>query len=119
MKRNIIHCIVVCLAAFTLPFMIACSSQEEPFTNTEAATLYMNIAILEQAQYEGATLPDNEKMHTLRVVVLHGDGKVEHNRFYSLDGAKEEKFIILKVKPNEKKRFLSSPMKRVCTTWRE
>ncbi len=105
MKRNIIHCIVVCLAAFTLPFMIACSSQEEPFTNTEAATLYMNIAILEQAQYEGATLPDNEKMHTLRVVVLHGDGKVEHNRFYSLDGAKEEKFIILKVKPNEKKKI--------------
>ena len=29
MIRNIIHSIVVCLAAFTLPFMVACSSQEE------------------------------------------------------------------------------------------
>ena len=29
MKPNIIHSIVVCLTAFTLPFMVACSSQEE------------------------------------------------------------------------------------------
>lgn len=29
MKPSIIHSIVVCLAAFTLPFMVACSSREE------------------------------------------------------------------------------------------
>ena len=42
MKPNIIHSIVVCLAAFTLPFMVACSSQEEslPDNVTEAA-LYL------------------------------------------------------------------------------
>lgn len=39
MKPNIIHSIVVCLAAFTLPFMVACSSQEESLPEVENTLL--------------------------------------------------------------------------------
>ena len=35
MKPNIIHSIAVCLAAFALPFMVACSSQEESLPEVE------------------------------------------------------------------------------------
>lgn len=106
MKTNIIHSIVVCLTAFTLPFMVACSSQEEslPDNITEAA-LYLNIEPIAQTRAGVAELPDNEKMHSVRVIVLHEDGKVEHNRFYPLEGAQERKSIILKVKSGEKKRI--------------
>ena len=37
MKTNIIHSIVVCLAAFALPFMVACSSQEESLPEAEGS----------------------------------------------------------------------------------
>ena len=107
MKPNIIYSIVVCLAAFALPFIVACSSQEEslPDTVTEAA-LYLNVSTLEQSRSgETANLPDNEQMHSVRVVVLHADGSVEHNRHYSLEGAQAQKYIILKVSPNEKKQI--------------
>lgn len=36
MKRDI-HSIVVCLAAFTLPFMVACSSREESLPKSRIA----------------------------------------------------------------------------------
>lgn len=118
MKPSIIHSIVVCLAAFTLPFMVACSSQEEslPTNDTEAA-LFLNIATLEQARSGEVTkLPDNEKMHSVRVVVLHENGTVEHNQHYSLEGAQAQKYIILKVKPKEKKKiFLFANEESVST----
>lgn len=107
MKPSIIHSIVVCLAAFTLPFMVACSSQEEslPDNVTEAA-LYLNIATIGQTRASTAELPDNEKMKSVRVVVLHAaDGTVEHNRHFSLEGAQAQKTILLKVTPNEKKKI--------------
>lgn len=107
MKPNIIHSIVVCLAAFALPFMVACSSQEEslPDNVTEAA-LYLNIATIGQTRASTAELPDNEKMKSVRVVVLHAaDGTVEHNRHFSLEGAQAQKNILLKVTPNEKKKI--------------
>lgn len=106
MKPSIIHSIVVCLAAFTLPFMVACSSQEEslPDNVTEAA-LYLNIATIGQTRASTAELPDNEKMKSVRVIVLHADGTVEHNRHFSLESAQAQKYILLKVTPNEKKRI--------------
>lgn len=107
MKPSIIHSIVVCLAAFTLPFMVACSSQEEslPDNVTEAA-LYLNIATIGQTRASTAELPDNEKMKSVRVVVLHAaDGTVEHNRHFSLEGAQAQKTILLKVTQNEKKKI--------------
>lgn len=106
MKPNIIHSIVLCLAAFTLPFIVACCSQEESLPDNAAeAVLYLNIEPIGQTRANTTELPDNEKMHSARVIVLHENGTVEHNKFYFLDGAKEQKFILLKVTPDEKKKI--------------
>lgn len=106
MKPNIIHSIVVCLAAFALPFMVACSSQEESLPEEiSEAILHLNVEPIGQTRAGTATLPDNEKMHSVRVIVLHNDGTVEHNKFYSLDGAQVQRAILLKVTPNEKKKI--------------
>lgn len=104
MKPNIIHSIVVCLAAFALPFMVACSSQEESLPdNVEEAVLCLNIEPIGQTRASTAELPDNEKMHSVRVVVLDKNMTIEHNKYYGLEDAQDRKFITLKVKPNEKK----------------
>lgn len=106
MKPNIIHSIVVCLAAFALPFMVACSSQEESLPEEiSEAILHLNVKPIGQTRAGTATLPDNEKMHSVRVIVLHNDGTVEHNKFYALDDAQEQRSILLKVTPNEKKKI--------------
>ena len=98
MKPSIIHSIVICLAALTLPLMVACSSQEESLLEEiSEATLYLNIEPVGLTRAGIATLPDNEKMHNVRVIVLHENGTVEHNRYYALEG---------------------SPTKRACPQWR-
>ena len=106
MKPIIIHSIVICLAALTLPLMVACSSQEESLLEEiSEATLYLNIEPVGLTRAGIATLPDNEKMHNVRVIVLHENGTVEHNRYYALEGSQVQKFILLKVTPNEKKKI--------------
>ncbi len=106
MKTSIIHSIVVCLAAFALPFMVACSSREESLPEEiSEAILYLNIEPVGLTRAGTATLPDNEKMHSVRVIVLHENGTVEHNKFYSLDGAQVQRAILLKVTPGEKKKI--------------
>ena len=116
MKPNIIHSIVFCLAAFALLFMVACGSQEESLPDTAEAALYLNVTTLEQTRSGEAELPDNEKMHSVRIVILHEDGTVEHNRYYSLEGAQAQKYILLKVRPNEKKKiFLFANEESVST----
>ncbi len=117
MKPNIIHSIVACLAAFTLPFMVACSSQEESLPETAMeATLYLNIATIGQTRASTAELPANEKMQSVRIIVLHADGTVEHNRHFPLEGAQAQKTILLKVRPNENKKiFLFANEESVST----
>ena len=106
MKPNIIHSIVICLAALALPFMVACSSQEESLPeDISEATLYLNIEPVGLTRVATATQPDNEKMHSVRVIILHENGTVEHNKFYALDGAQVQRAILLKVTPNEKKKI--------------
>lgn len=106
MKPNIIHSIVVCLAAFALPLMVTCCSQEESLPEEiSEAILHLNVEPIGQTRAGTATLPDNEKMHSVRVIVLHNDGTVEHNKFYALDDAQEQRSILLKVTPNEKKKI--------------
>ena len=84
MKPNIIHNIVICLAAL-LPVMVACNSQEESLPEEiSEATLFLNIAPIGQTRAGTADLPENEKMKTVRVVVL-SEGKVEHNKLYSVE----------------------------------
>ena len=105
MKPNIIHSIVICLTAFALLFMVACS-QEESLPDTTEVALYLNIEPIGQTRSGLAELPDNEKMKSVRVIVLHAaNGTVEHNRYYSLEGAQAQKYILLKVKSNEKKKI--------------
>lgn len=117
MKTSIIHSIVVCLAAFALPFMVACSSREESLPdNVAEAVLYLNIEPIGQTRANTTELPDNEKMHSVRVIVLHQDGTVEHNRHFSLESAQTQKTILLKVTPNEtKKIFLFANEKSVSS----
>lgn len=116
MKPNIIHSIVVCLAAFTLPFMVACRREESLPEEISEAILYLNIEPVGLTRAGTAGLPDNEKMHSVRVIVLHNDGKVEHNRHFSLENALAEKTILLKVTPNEKKKiFLFANEKSVSS----
>lgn len=86
--------------------MVACSSQEESLLEEiSEATLYLNIEPVGLTRAGIATLPDNEKMHNVRVIVLHENGTVEHNRYYALEGSQVQKFILLKVTPNEKKKI--------------
>lgn len=106
MKPGIIHSIAICMAAFTLPLMVACSYEEESLTdNVAEVALCLNIEPIMQSMAAEAELPDNEKMHSVRVVILHADGTVEHNRYYSLSGAQIRKYIILEVTPDEKKKI--------------
>ena len=108
MKPSIIHSIVICLAALTLPYMVACGSQEESFppdvTETMEASLLLNIATIEGSRAGTAELPDNEKMHNVRIIILHSDGTVEHNKFYTLDGPMAQHSFLLKVTSKESKK---------------
>lgn len=103
MKPNIIHSIVVCLLAFALPLMVGCSSQEASLPGTTEAALYLNVATIGPTRSGLGELSGNERMKSLRVIILHEDGTVEHNRYFLLEGPQEEKYILLKVTPNEKK----------------
>lgn len=106
MKRRILHCIAFCLAALTLPLTLVCCSHEECFPeDTTDVTLMLNIETIEETRAVNTTLPDNEKMHSVRVMILHENGTVEHNKYYPLEGARGQKNILLKVKPNEKKKI--------------
>lgn len=63
MKPSIIHSIVVCLAAFTLPFMVACSSQEESLPeveNTLLAVFTLDLGDTEAYGITRATPTDGE-----------------------------------------------------------
>ena len=118
MKPNIIHSIVVCLAAFALPFMVTCCSQEESLPEEiSEAILHLNVEPIGRTRAgTTAELPDKEKMRSVRIIVLHNDGKVEHNRHFSLENALAEKTILLKVTPNEKKKiFLFANEKSVSS----
>lgn len=118
MKTSIIHSIVVCLAAFALPFMVACSSREESLPEEiSEAILHLNVEPIGRTRAgTTAELPDKEKMRSVRIIVLHNDGKVEHNRNFSLENALAEKTILLKVTPNEKKKiFLFANEKSVSS----
>ena len=106
MKTNIIHTLVVCLTICLLLFVEACSNQDDSQPEGGGnASLYLNITTIGQTRAGLETLSDNEKMHSVRVVVLHSNGTVEHNRFYSLDGPEKEKKLLLKVTPDETKKI--------------
>lgn len=105
MKPNILHYIVVGVAAWLLTSLTACTQQEISSPDMVEASLYLNVATLESTRAGTGELPENEKMKSVRVVVLHADGSIEHNKYFPLSSAQESKFILLKVKPNEDKKI--------------
>lgn len=106
MRPKIKHSLAVILSAFALSLLVACSSQGGHPLEPAGASLCLNIATIGQSRAGVESLLDNEKMQTLRVIVLHADGKVEHNRLYTLSGSgSESKLILLKVTPDEKKKI--------------
>ncbi len=106
MRNNILHSIAVWMAAFVLSTLVACGSHDDPVpVEAQEATMYLSIAPLGETRASVGFLPDNEKMRSVRVIVLHEDGTVEHNCFFTLTRLEyEKKLIYLKVKPDEKKK---------------
>lgn len=106
MIPRIIHSIVVCLALLVLPYVaVSCGGDEPSSSGNGEATLLMNIEPLGQSRAGASGLLSNEKMRSVRVIVLHADGTVEHNRPFTLEGAQAQKRILLKVTPGEKKKI--------------
>lgn len=96
----------LCLSAMPA----ACSSESagctgEPDQAGRTVMLGLTAEILGQARTgETSALPDNEKMHTLRIVILHPDGTVEHNLFMDFGhGMLSEYTQVMEVQQNEKK----------------
>lgn len=102
---DIVHSVAVCLTAVALPFMTSCGGKEEdsPAADAMETALCLNVEQISASRADVATLPDNEKMQSVRVVILRPDGTVEHNRHYSLTDAATNKLIILKVQSGESK----------------
>lgn len=106
MKRTILHSIALCLTVCSLLSLAACHSELNTVpVEAEEASLYLNIAPLGQTRASTDDLTDNEMMKSLRVIVLHADGTVEHNHYSVSSAGQETKYIILKVTPNETKRI--------------
>lgn len=77
---------------------------EAVFTEEDMVTLVLNTDVIGMTRAGVTDVPDNEKMKTLRIVILHPDGTVEHNKFIDFEsGQTEYNTQIFKVKNREKK----------------
>ncbi len=110
MKRFSHHIIKLASACCLIAAAPACSTREagladEPQRDEGRVRLGLTAEILGEARSgEAAGLPDNEKMHTLRIVILHPDGTVEHNQFIDFGhGMFSEYTQVMEVQKNEKK----------------
>lgn len=97
MKRIWRHIIwmafMACLAAVPVScIMDPVMEDEEDMPDTGGTAMLMLHTQVMGATRTGGTnpLPDNELMHTLRIVILHSDGTVEHNRFIDFGTAQTE-----------------------------
>lgn len=101
----VVRGVAASLAAAALTALAACSGGEASPADDDAmeATLCLNVEQLTASRADLASLDDNEKMHSVRVVILRPDGTVEHNCHYSLSDAATSRYIILKVHTGERK----------------
>lgn len=92
----------------------ACSTNADPVAepamessaDNGTVMLIVNTGIIGSTRSDASNAwLENEMMKTLRIVILHADGTVEHNRFYSFESPQEEKKILLKVRPKEGKKI--------------
>lgn len=73
-------------------------------TEEGMVTLVLNTDVIGMTRAGVADVPDNEKMKTLRIVILHPDGTVEHNRFIDFESVQTQSNIqLFEVKRLEKK----------------
>lgn len=78
----------------------ACNSGSSDTTPPAGRTVMLGVT----TEVLGSVRTDSEKMSTLRIVVLHPDGSVEHNRFVDFGSAMQTEYTrLLEVRPDEKK----------------
>ncbi|MEE1222717.1 MAG: hypothetical protein UHL07_04160 [Bacteroidaceae bacterium] len=87
----------------------ACVNDDEPSlpggTDKETAALVVSAGLVGSRAGE-ETIPDEEKMSTLRIIVLHADGRMECNEFMDFSGSPREKYDkFLLVERNETKKI--------------
>lgn len=94
---------VFCLALIQTACNKAVGFMDKPSSDEGSVMLVLNTEII-GSLYAGETESGRDKMHTLRIVILHPDGTVEHNQFMDFgDGMLSECTRFIQVKQNETK----------------
>ena len=108
MMPKLTRCIALALAPLALALCPSCSgTADEPAPVPQSATLAIRVEPLGIAGKAAgdASLPDNEKMHSIRVIVVRPDGSVEQNRHIALQDPRLQQRILLSVAPGELKQL--------------
>lgn len=112
MKRVFQHIIRTVSAVALLLTPMSC---DDPVQDTFSADVPLEeegtVMLVLNTEVAGATraaatgnIPEEEKMRTLRIVILHPDGTVEHNEHIDFGTMAQTQYVqFLPVKPNEKK----------------
>lgn len=111
MKCILRHILFITSTVVIALMHVSCSNEanmEADMTVTRnKVMLVLNTEIIGESRTTSDELLDYEKMHTLRIVILHSDGTentVEHNLLVDFKRTTRESYTrILEVKPNEKK----------------
>ncbi len=94
----------LCLAALAV-IMTACGDTavipQEP-ADSEGLYLVCNIGMVGETRAN--SVPANEAMHSLRMIILDSDGVVESNSYFSFGTARETYYHIQEIKPEPRKR---------------
>ncbi len=100
---TILH-LLACIAACLLAVSCRKAAEEVDVVPRERASLVLYTGIMGKTR--AATIPDNEKIHTLRVILLRADGTVELNKY--IDGLNASELFVQKfwVFPNEEKKIV-------------
>lgn len=96
LNRNTIHIILslLCMAVCPCGLLTSCiyddglAPEEEPGTEGTYAMLTLNAGIADVMSRAGEDVPSVELIHSLRILVFHSNGTVEHNRYVEFVGEK-------------------------------
>lgn len=111
MKRYIVHIVQLCLAVvcpmlFTASCADADDEPQEPSANQQKVQMILRVSATDGATPTATYIPENERMHSLRIIVLDGAGAIEHNLF--LDFSEEprmEYYRVLTLRNNEERKI--------------
>ena len=102
------HILWMTSMACLVMMLVACHDETGLIDDTpesdETVMLILNTDVIRASRYTETDLP-NEKMRTLRTVILHQDGTVEHNKFldFGENAQTDHSSQLFRVKPNETK----------------